>query len=300
MGMIFRALVLMSCFMVFLAQPCMAETSASYGYYEIVEDFPGQDETNPFEKKKTFWDRLRWVQVSEETGKSTSLEESKVPQMKSGDHKDGPRAKEEEEEDVIADPLEPMNRVFFHFNDKFYFWVLKPVATGYEFVVPEKLRMCVRNFFDNLLMPVRAVNCLLQGKVKGFGTEVARFVVNSTMGVAGFGDAGKIVFNLEPRLEDFGQTLGFYGIGPGIYIDLPFIGSSSLRDSVGLVGDSFLNPVNYLGIPIEYNTALKAYSWMNYTSLLLGEYESFKKAAFDPYISLRNAYHQYRQYMIKK
>jgi phospholipid-binding lipoprotein MlaA len=193
-----------------------------------------------------------------------------------------------------------MNRALFHFNDKFYFWVLKPVGKGYAFVVPEKLRICFRNVFNNLLMPVRAVNCLLQGKFKGFGTEVARFAINSTMGVGGFGDAGKIVFNLEPRLEDFGQTLGFYGIGPGIYINLPLIGSSSLRDTVGLAGDSFLNPMNYLGIPIEYNAAIKAYSLINNTSLLIGEYESFKKAAIDPYISLRDAYHQYRQYMIRK
>ena len=299
MGMIFRAFALPGFFLVLLALPCMAGASASYGYYEIVEDFPRREETNPFVKKKTFWDRLHWVQVSEERGESASLEESKGTQIKSGDHQDRPKAVEEEE-DVIADPLEPMNRVFFHFNDKFYFWVLKPVAKGYAFVVPEQLRMCVRNFFANLLMPVRAVNCLLQGKVKGFGTEVARFAINSTMGVGGFGDAGKIVFNLEPRLEDFGQTLGFYGIGPGIYIDWPFIGSSSLRDSVGLAGDSFLNPLNYLGIPIEYTAALKAYSWMNDVSLLLGEYESFKKAAFDPYISLRNAYHQHRKYMINK
>ena len=299
MGMIFRALALL-CFLIFLPiKPCMAETSAAYGYYEIVEGFPGGGEKNPFEEKKTFWDRLQWVEVSGEAGMTASSEESKDLQPKKGDDRDKPKA-DEEEEDVIADPLEPMNRVFFHFNDKFYFWLLKPVAEGYAFIVPAKLRMCVRNFFVNLLMPVRAMNCLFQGKVKGFGIEVARFAINSTMGVGGFGDAGKIVFNLDPRLEDFGQTLGFYGIGPGIYLDLPVIGSSSLRDSVGLIGDSFLNPVNYLGIPIEYSAAGKAFSWMNNTSLLIGEYEAFKKAAFDPYISLRNAYHQYRQYMIKK
>ncbi len=81
---------------------------------------------------------------------------------------------------------------------------------------------------------------------------------------------------------------------------MPFIGSSSLRDSVGLVGDSLLHPASYFGIPIEYINALKAYAWFNDASLLLGEYESFKKATFDPYISLRNAYHQHRKYMIAK
>ncbi|MBW2616968.1 MAG: VacJ family lipoprotein [Deltaproteobacteria bacterium] len=202
-------------------------------------------------------------------------------------------------EGEIFDPIEPVNRAFFHFNDKLYFWVIKPIATGYKKVFPEPLRVSVRNFFHNIFMPARAVNCLLQGKIKGFGTEITRFVVNSTMGVCGFGDAAKTAFNIDKRDEDFGQTLGFYGLGPGIYIHWPLLGPSSIRDTVGIVGDGFLNPVNYVE-PFKYSVAIKGYDQINKTSLILGQYEALKKAAFDPYISLREAYYENRCYKIRK
>jgi len=207
---------------------------------------------------------------------------------------------DEEEIDIIADPLEPINRAFFYFNDKLYFWVLKPVATGYTKVAPEPVRVGVRNFFRNLFMPVRAVNCLLQGKIDGFGNEIGRFLVNSTIGVLGFMDPAEKVCHLERKEEDFGQTLGFFGLGPGIYINWPILGPCSLRDSVGLAGDAFLNPINYLVEPTKYNLATKGYDQVNKTSLSIGNYESIKDAALDPYVSLRDAYHQYRIEKIKK
>jgi phospholipid-binding lipoprotein MlaA len=205
----------------------------------------------------------------------------------------------EEFEEEISDPIEPVNRAFFHFNDRLYFWVLKPVASGYKKVFPEPLRVSVRNFFHNILMPVRAVNCLLQGKMKRFGTEITRFVVNSTMGVCGFGDAAKTAFNIDRQDEDLGQTLGFYGLGPGIYIHWPLLGPSSIRDTVGMVGDGFLNPVNYVE-PFKYSAAIKSYDQINRASLTIGQYEALKKAAFDPYISLREAYFENRRYKIRK
>ena len=109
----------------------------------------------------------------------------------------------------ISDPLAPLNRAVFKFNDRLYFWVLKPVAKGYNVVFREDVRTCIANFFSNLLTPVRLVNCILQGKFKAAATETARFFVNTTMGVLGFGDAGKIVFNLEISDEDLGQTWAF-------------------------------------------------------------------------------------------
>jgi phospholipid-binding lipoprotein MlaA len=202
--------------------------------------------------------------------------------------------------DLIADPLEPMNRVFFHFNDKLYFWFLKPISVGYGAVVPEELRVGIRNFFDNLSMPIRAVNCILQGDIKGFGTELSRFVVNSTLGVAGFGDPAKQVFGIEMEDEDLGQTFGFYGLGPAFYINWPLVGPSSVRDTVGLVGDSFLSPMYYAVDATKYKIAIKGFEQLNSTSLRIGDYESLKKSALDPYISLRDAYHQYRQHKIKE
>lgn len=209
-------------------------------------------------------------------------------------------SKLEETVETIADPLEPINRAFFQFNDRFYFWVLKPVASGYQVIVPKRAQVCVRNFFSNLTTPIRLVNCLLQGKFYYVGTEAARFFLNTTFGVAGFFDPAKTEFNIEKQEKDFGTTLGFWGIGPTFYINWPILGPSSLRDTVGFAGDLFLDPQNYLITSAPINLAVKSYNQVNETSLTLGEYEDFKKYALDPYIALKDAYHQYRQSRIKE
>jgi len=199
----------------------------------------------------------------------------------------------------IADPLEPVNRAFFHFNDKLYFWVLKPIATGYEAVIPEDGRVGVQNFFSNLTTPARLVNCLLQVRLKGAGNEAVRFLLNTTLGMAGFLDLAKTELKIEKQEADFAQTLGVWGMGPAFYINWPILGPSTLRETVGYVGDVFLDPRTYLSTrPIFY--VARPIELVNATSLTLGEYENLKKAALDPYIALREAYHQYRQNKIKK
>jgi phospholipid-binding lipoprotein MlaA len=208
-------------------------------------------------------------------------------------------SKAEDSVEAIADPIEPVNRGFFRFNDKLYFWILKPVASGYRAIIPEDGRVGVRNFFSNLTTPVRLVNCLLQGKFKGAGNEAVRFFLNTGLGLAGFLDPAKKELNIEKQEADFGQTLGVWGIGPAFYINWPILGPSNLRDSVGFVGDLFLDPQNYLITSIPINIAVKSYNQVNETSLTLGEYEDFKKAALDPYIALKDAYHQYRQNKIR-
>ena len=202
--------------------------------------------------------------------------------------------------EMIPDPLEPVNRAFFQFNDRFYFWILKPVASGYKTVIPQDVRVGVRNFFSNVSTPIRLVNCLLQAKFECSGTEALRFLVNTTFGLAGFLDTAKTEFHIEKREKDFGTTLGFLGIGPAFYINWPILGPSSLRDTVGYVGDLFLDPTNYLITSIPINFAVKSYNQVNETSLTLGEYEDLKKAALDPYIALKDAYHQYRENKIKE
>jgi phospholipid-binding lipoprotein MlaA len=201
---------------------------------------------------------------------------------------------------MIPDPLEPVNRAFFQFNDRFYFWILKPVASGYKAVIPQDLRVGVRNFFSNVSTPIRLVNCLLQAKFECSGTEALRFLVNTTFGLAGFLDPAKTEFHIEKREKDLGTTLGPWGIGHAFYVNWPILGPSSLRDTVGYVGDLFLDPVTYLVTSIPINFAVKAYYQVNETSLTIGEYEDFKKAALDPYIALRDAYYQYRQNKIKE
>ena len=210
----------------------------------------------------------------------------------------------EEEVGTIPDPIESVNRAFFTFNDRLYFWALKPVASGYKTVTPELVRVCVRNFFSHVTTPVRLVNCLLQADVKCAGIETARFFLNTVVGFAGFFDSAKTGFNLEKQDRDFGQTLGIWGMSPVFYIDLPIIGPSSLRDFLGFLVDLSLDPRTYLAIyfaTIGYaNTGGWLLDKVNEASLSLGQYEDFKKAALDPYIALREAYSQNRQSKIKK
>lgn len=201
----------------------------------------------------------------------------------------------EEEEATISDPLEPFNRAMFQFNDKLYFWALKPVAQGYNWVVPEKARVSVKNFFSNLAFPIRFISCLLQADFKGAAAEFGRFTVNTVWGVGGLLDpSSSEQLNLPKGDADLGQTLGVYGLGQGFYIVWPVLGPSSARDSVGIVGGFFLYPVSYIR-PWPAWLGIRTYQEVNDTSLRIGDYESLKEAAIDPYVALRDAYRQYRQ-----
>jgi phospholipid-binding lipoprotein MlaA len=206
----------------------------------------------------------------------------------------------EEEGDEIADPFEPVNRAFFAVNDKLYFWVLKPVTKGYSFVFPEPVRISVNNFFDNIATPIQFLNNLLQFKFKPAGKELLRFGINSTVGVLGIFDVAGESEGIEVNEdEDFGQTLGVWGLGPGFYMNLPLLGPSSLRDTVGSVGDYFLDPVNYVSPTID-RFAIKAGSGVNKASFKIGDYEEIKKDALDPYAAIRDIYHQYRRSKVSR
>ncbi|MFO7784113.1 MAG: MlaA family lipoprotein [Thermodesulfobacteriota bacterium] len=200
--------------------------------------------------------------------------------------------------DTITDPLESMNRAFFHFNDKLYFWFLKPVARGYGAVVPKTARIGVSNFFYNLAGPIRMVNCILQGKGEEAGYEFVRLFMNTTVGLGGLMDVATHGMDLDRYDEDLGQTLGVYGCGPSFYIHWPFLGPSSGRDTLGMFGDSFLNPLSYLAF--KYNIGARTYDRINNTSFTIGNYEDFKRSAIDPYVAFRDAYYQNREDMIRK
>ncbi|OGR01836.1 MAG: hypothetical protein A2511_10885 [Deltaproteobacteria bacterium RIFOXYD12_FULL_50_9] len=199
------------------------------------------------------------------------------------------------------DPLEPVNRALFTFNDRVYLWVVRPVVTTYSAIVPVKARICVRNAFQNLFVPIRLVNNVLQGKFVNSGVELGRFVINSTVGVAGLFDPAREYLNLLPSKEDFGQTLGVYGIGDRIYLFWPFLGPSTLRDTLGLGGDYFLNPLSCLAVA-DWHSALGAKSGeeVNRNSLSLGEYEKLKAESFDFYVAVRDGYLQLRQHEIAR
>ncbi len=197
----------------------------------------------------------------------------------------------------IADPIEPFNRAMYHFNDKLYFWALEPAARGYKYVLPEDVRGLFSSFYWNVRAPVRIINNLLQGKPGYAGIELARFLINSTIGVGGLRDCAKECFDIKGRDADFGQTLGVYGVGPGFYLVLPFIGPSSARDGIGWLADRTMMLTSYVSqdFPSWETVAFFAHDAVNTTSFHLGDYETLKSAAVDPYVAMRDAYRQYRQ-----
>jgi phospholipid-binding lipoprotein MlaA len=205
-----------------------------------------------------------------------------------------------EELETISDPLEPLNRVFFTFNDKVYEWVLSPLTDGYIWVVPRELRESFGNFFFNLAAPVRFVNSLFQGELKQSGLVLSRFLINSTLGVYGLVDIAYLEFDIKPENADFGQTLGRWGVGDGIYICWPVVGPSSIRDSIGLVVDAYTHPIPYFHesrvLDVSYYTSNK----LNTLSLNPDIYDDLKRFSLDPYVASRQAYYDYRKLLIEQ
>jgi len=248
--------------------------------------------------------------VSGEEAAEPAVQESTSAEAVTDDPSDADYEGEDEQADLeqdngngvppIADPIEPFNRAMYQFNDKLYFWVLKPVATGYNKVVPEGVRVSVKNFFTNLAFPIRFTSCLLQADFMCTAQETGRFFLNSIWGVAGFFDvASQEGVNLPKQDADLGQTFGVWGIGQGFYIVWPILGPSSPRDTLGTVGEFFLYPVSYLN-PWYASSGVRTYEIINDTSLRIGDYEALKGAAIDPYIAIRDAYAQYRYKKIEK
>jgi phospholipid-binding lipoprotein MlaA len=205
---------------------------------------------------------------------------------------------DEEEQYSVSDPLEPVNRGIFWFNDKLYFYLVKPVARGYRWAIPEPWRVAVQNVFSNLASPVRIINAGVQGKFSDAGNEITRFFVNTTIGIGGLFDTAKDHFDIRKHDEDTGQTLGHYGIGPGFYLVLPILGPSDVRDAVGTFADARMNLVYYLFDGWTYYE-VKGYEKINDLSLDKDTYESIKKEALDPYLFIRDAYMQYRENKVK-
>jgi phospholipid-binding lipoprotein MlaA len=201
----------------------------------------------------------------------------------------------------VFDPLERINRGIFWFNDKMYFYVLKPVARGFRYV-PEPWRVSLKNFFNNLRAPVTIINATLQGKFSDAGYELTRFATNTTLGIGGLFDPSKEHFGITPRDEDTGQTLGRYGVGPGPYLVLPFLGPSNLRDAIGLFADSRMDLTYHIWGKdkdnYDYLGAI-AIRTINTLSLDKDTYEGIKRDALDPYLFVRDAFAQYRQNRIE-
>jgi phospholipid-binding lipoprotein MlaA len=195
------------------------------------------------------------------------------------------------------DPWEPFNRAMFTFNDKLDRWVLEPVAKGYDVVMPAPLEQCIRNFFWNLRVPIQGVNDLLQGKPVHGVEDVGRFAVNTTVGLAGFLDPATY-FGLERHDEDFGQTLGVWGVPNGPYLVLPLLGASTVRDSGGLAVDAALTPTWYF-VDAAITVGSRVVETVNTRALVLEDVKHAREASFDFYSFVRNAYLQRRAALVR-
>ena len=203
-------------------------------------------------------------------------------------------------EDFENDPWEGFNEKMFWFNREVLDrYVLKPVATAWDFVLPDQAQRGIHNVLDNLAVVRRVVNNALQLKFTGAATEVARFGINSTIGVAGIFDVAKDGFGIEQKDEDTGQTFGVWGMGPGPYLVLPFLPPLTVRDGIGYIFDGAMTPYVYF-IPWYATFAGTATNTVNERSLNLDRYERVAEATVDLYSAVRNAYLQRRAAEIKR
>lgn len=229
-----------------------------------------------------------------------------------------PFAKSGEEGVEEYDPWEPFNVKMFEFNRQVDRWVLKPVAKGYNFVMPNAAQIGISNLFYNLRFPQRFFNNMFQGKAKGAGIEIGRFLVNTTVGVGGLFNVAQHL-DLKTPEEDTGQTLGFYGVKPGPYLVLPLLPPFCLRDFTGFLGDMALNPINWLVAPIIevegipsviahtdrmtstlVQLGARAGEMVNERSLNLEKFQGVEEATLDLYAAVRNGYLQQRARAIRE
>ena len=215
------------------------------------------------------------------------------------------------------DPWEPYNAVVFRFNYNLDDYVVQPVAEGYNSLTPDLVQRTISNVFQNVRFVPRFFNNVFQGKVKGAGIEISRFLINTTFGMGGLFDPATDL-GLETPEEDFGQTLGFYGVGPGPYLLLPFWPSPlTVRDGFGYVVDLALDPFNYLVLPFTQvedwpqavtnkdtalilNWGLRIGEILNERSRNLETFQGVEEATVDLYSAVRNAYLQKRAKAIRE
>ncbi len=209
------------------------------------------------------------------------------------------------------DPFEPVNSAIFEFNYRLDKYLVKPAARVYNFFIPPDVQQSFSNLFQNIRFVPRLLNNLLQGKFTGAGIELSRFLINTTLGVGGLFDPAGIMFDLNTPPEDLGQTLGMYGMPHGPYIMVPILGPFTLRDGIGFIGDTFLDPFNWLVLPIfqvaeapllvDHGDTItftqlgyRTGEVVNARALNLEKFEGVEEGTLDLYGAVRNAYYQQR------
>lgn len=194
------------------------------------------------------------------------------------------------------DPLESVNRGIYHFNDGVDTMLVKPLAEIYRGVIPQLVRTGVNNVYSNLNDVIVALNNLLQGKFDAAVSDIARLMINTTVGLLGIFDVATEA-GLEKHDEDFGQTLGYWGVGDGAYLVLPFLGPRTVRDTAGLIVDIKTDPVTYVDPTRDRNAAL-GLRLVAQRERLLGASKVLEVAALDEYAFVRDAYLQRRRNLI--
>lgn len=196
-----------------------------------------------------------------------------------------------------ADPLEPFNRTVYEFNEFVDTYAARPLARAYQKITPEPVDRGITNFFSNLDEVPTAFNNLLQFKVKEAFSDIGRLAVNTTVGILGFMDVATGM-GLEKHEEDFGQTLGRWGIPPGPYLVLPIIGPRNIRDGVGFAVDWVTNPIYYRIGDNKYGWTMWILRYVDRRSDMLRSQKAFESAAIDPYVFTRDSYMQRRKYLV--
>jgi phospholipid-binding lipoprotein MlaA len=192
------------------------------------------------------------------------------------------------------DPWERFNEKMFDVNRNLDKYVLKPVAKGYNFIMPDEIQIMISNGFDNISFMPRLVNSLLQGKVMGAGRELSRFLINSTAGVGGLFDPAKDVFGILKSREDFGQTLCVWGVSTGPYVIVPGLEPLTVRDGIGKAVDTAFDPLSYV-LPLFWDRlGMKVGDIINERSLNLDLFQGFEESVIDMYSAVRHAFLQRR------
>ncbi len=199
------------------------------------------------------------------------------------------------EQGEVLDPFEPVNRTVYRFNELADKYAIRPVAKGYQTITPSVVRTGITNFFDNISYPVDIVNAVLQGKFRQGGRDTARLVVNTTIGILGFMDPATKM-GLVKHDEDFGQTLGVWGVPQGPYIVIPIFGPRTFRSGAGTLADVYINP-QFLIFNSSVQTKLNIFWLIHVRSTLIGFDEEIQRA-FDRYAFVRDSYLQHRQYLL--
>lgn len=202
----------------------------------------------------------------------------------------------------IYDPYETLNRKIYGFNEVFDRYFLEHVARAYRKSVPESTREGIHHFLSNIFLPISALNSLAQGKSDNALATFSNFLINSTVGIGGIFEVGQKK-GIYYKLEDFGQTTGYYGISSGAYLMIPFLGPSSTRDFSGFMVDTVINPAGFDAFKIVSGSLeLSSVHVATYVSIygidtregLLDVVDDIRKESFDPYATIRSAYLQKR------